>query len=103
MKIADAMKIIDNNWIEKKKGYRVCLQRRVGNRWQEEYTPGEESSPLDSDVTTWRFAWKLAQSTPLQSSETREGDMVNIFVVDQDNNPINYYATGKKEIFNNYL
>jgi len=28
--------------------------------------------------------------------------MVNIFVVDQDNQPILYYATGKKEIFNEY-
>ncbi len=31
-----------------------------------------------------------------------EGDMVNVHVVDQDNNPINYYTTGAKEIFNTY-
>lgn len=100
MKIADAMKVIDENWVEKKKGFRVCLQRREGTEWVAEYTPGEKAAPLDSDVTTWRLAWKLAQSTPLRTGEPKEGDMVNIFVVDQDNHPIDYYSTGKKETFN---
>lgn len=100
MKIAEAMKIIDSKWTEKKNGYRVCFKRQEKDTWVADYSPGEETSPLDSDVTTWRLAWKLAQSTPLKGSIYQEGDMVNVFVVDQDNNPINYYATGKKEIFN---
>jgi hypothetical protein len=100
MKIADAMKIIDENWVQKKKGYRVCMQRREGSEWVTDYSPGEKASPLDSDVTTWRLAWKLAVSTPLREGGPQEGDMVNLFVVDQDNNPVDYYATGEKETFN---
>jgi len=102
MKITDAMKVIDDKWIEKKKGFRVCLQRREGTEWVTDYTPGEKVAPLDSDVTTWRLAWKLAQSTPPGSGDPQDGDMINIFVVDQDNNPITYYATGAKETFNIY-
>jgi len=102
MKIADALKTIDGNWIKKKKGFRVFLQRREGSKWITDYSPGEKAGPLDSDVTTWRLAWKLAQSTPLRSGEPQEGDMINIFVVDQDNNPIINYATGEKEKFNQY-
>jgi len=102
MKIADAMKIIDESWVRKQKGFRVCLQRREGSEWIDEYSPGEKAAPLDSDVTTWRLAWKLAKSTPLREDTPQEGDMVNVHVVDQDNNPVAYYATGNKEIFNTY-
>ncbi len=100
MKIADALKIIDENWVKKQKGFRACLQRREGSEWVIDYSPGEKAAPLDSDVATWRLAWKLAQSTPLRDGDPQEGDMINLFVVDQDNNPIDYYSTGEKEIFN---
>jgi hypothetical protein len=100
MKIADALKIIDDNWIEKSKGFRVCMQRREGLEWVTDYSPDETAAPLDSDVTTWRLAWKLAQCTPVREGGPQEGDLVNIYVVDQDNNAIDYYATGEKEIFN---
>lgn len=100
MKINEAMKLIDDNWVQKKKGFRVCLQRREGSDWITEHSPDEKAAPLDSDVTSWRLAWKLAQSTPLRPEGPREGDLVNIFVVDQDNNPIDYYSTGAREIFN---
>ena len=100
MNITEALKIIDDNWIAKPKGFRVCMQRREGSEWVTDYSPDENVAPLDSDVTTWRLAWKLANSTPLRESEPQEGDLANIFVVDQDNNPIDYYATGEKDIFN---
>jgi len=100
MKITDAIKIIDDNWITKPKGFRVCMQRREGSEWVIDYTPDEKAAPLDSDVTTWRTAWKLSVSTPLRDGAPQEGDLVNIFVVDQDNNPVDYYATGEKETFN---
>ena len=100
MKIAEAIKAIDENWVTKPRGFRVRMQRREGSAWVTDYSPGEKAAPLDSDVTTWRLAWKLAQCTPLREGEPREGDMVNILVVDQDDNPIGYYATGKPEIFN---
>jgi hypothetical protein len=100
MKIAEALKFIDDNWVQKPKGFRVCMQRRVGSEWVTDYSPGEKAAPLDSDVTTWRLAWKLAVSTPLREGEPQEDDLVNIYVVDQDNNQIDYYATGEQEIFN---
>ncbi|MCG8636699.1 MAG: hypothetical protein MI863_22895 [Desulfobacterales bacterium] len=100
MKISDAMKKIDESWVTKKKGFRVRMHRREGNDWVLDCSPGEKSSPLDSDVTSWRLAWKLAQSTPLRKGEAQEGDMVNIHVVDQDDVAVIYYATGENEVFN---
>lgn len=100
MDITEALKIIDDKWIEKPKGFRVCMQRREGSVWVTDYSPEGEAAPLDSDVTTWRLAWKLAQSTPLGGGDPQEGDLVNLFVVDQDNNAIAYYATGEKDVFN---
>ena len=100
MKITEAIKIIDENWVEKPKGFRACMQRREGSEWVTVYTPDEKAAPLDSDVAAWRTAWKLAQCTPLRDGDPQEGDMINLFVVDQDNNPIDYYSTGEKEIFN---
>ena len=76
MKIADALKIIDDNWVQKPQGFRVCMQRREGSEWVTVYSPGEKAAPLDSDVAAWRTAWKLAQSTPLKEGEPQEGDMV---------------------------
>ncbi len=76
MKIADALKIIDENWVKKQKGFRACLQRREGSEWVIDYSPGEKAAPLDSDVATWRLAWKLAQSTPLRDGDPQEGDMI---------------------------
>ena len=100
MKIADALKIIDDNWVEKPGGFRVCMQRREGSEWVTDYSPDIEAAPLDSDVTTWRLAWKLAQCTPAREGDPLEGDLVNIHVVDQDNNQIAYYETGEMDVFN---
>ena len=100
MKIAEAMKTIDEKWVEKKKGFRVCMERYDGNSWVQELSPGENATPLDSDVTSWRLAWKLAQSTPIDHQGPGQGDLVNIFVVDEEKTPIPYYVTGEREIFN---
>ena len=102
MKIAEGLKIIENGWIKKPKGFRVSFQKQTGAGAEAGLSPPADVAPLNSDVTAWRYAWKLAQSTPLRSDEPQEGDMLNIFVVDQDNQPILYYATGKKETFNEY-
>jgi hypothetical protein len=102
MKIAEGLKIIENGWIQKPKGFRVSFQKQTEAGIEAGLSPPPEAAPLNSDVTAWRYAWKLAQSTSLRSDKPQAGDMLNIFVVDQDNQPIFYYATGKKEIFNEY-
>jgi hypothetical protein len=102
MKIADGLKIIENGWIKKPKGFRVSFQRQTESGGEDGLSPPANAAPLNSDVTAWRYAWKLAQSTPLRSDAVQEGDLFNIHVVDQDNQPIRYYATGEKEIFNKY-
>ena len=102
MKIAEGLKIIENGWIKKPKGFRVSFQKQTDSGMEAGLSPPTNAAPLNSDVTAWRYAWKLAQSTPLRSDAPQAGDLLNIFVVDQDNQPILYYATGEKEIFNEY-
>ena len=100
MKIVEAMKIIDKRWVKKQAGFRVQFKRYTGSEWVADMSPPEDASPLDSDVTTWRLAWKLAESTPLNGGEPEEGDMADICVVDQEGTAIKHYATGDKDIFN---
>ena len=100
MKIAESMKIIDQKWVKKRKGFRVQFKRYTGTDWVEDMSPPEDAPALDSDVTTWRLAWKLSESTPLTNDEVQAGDMADIRVVDQNNDPIENYATGAKDVFN---
>jgi hypothetical protein len=102
MKIAEGLKIIENGWIKKPKGFRVSFQRQTESGIETGLSPPSDAAPLNSDVTAWRYAWKLAQSTQLRSDGPQEGDLLNIYVVDQDNQPIVFYATGEKEILNAY-
>jgi hypothetical protein len=100
MKLAEGMKRISEGWIIKPKGYRVRFQQLVEGELVTEYSPGMEDKPLDSDVTTWRYAWKLAKATQPASQTLLPGDLVNVTVVDDRDTMVNYYATGKPEIFN---
>jgi hypothetical protein len=54
---------------------------------------------LDSDVTTWWYAWKLFKATQTQGYAVTQGVLINITVVDDSDTIVNYYATGKPEIF----
>ena len=100
MKIAAGLKIIENHWIQKPKGFRVKYQKLVNSELVVEYSPGQQDSSLDSDVTAWRYAWKLFMATRSDSNEIAEGEFINIYAVDESDYPIKYYATGKKEVFN---
>ena len=102
MKIAEGLKIIENGWIKKPKGFRVSFQKQTETGIEAGLSPPHDAAPLNSDVTAWRYAWKLAQSTPLRPDALQAGDLLNIFVVDQDNHPIVYYATGENEKLNEY-
>ena len=100
MKVKEAVKIVDKSWIRKPKGFRVRLQKRIDSQWVTEYVPGEEQKPMDSDVVAWRLAWKLAVSTQTEGDDIGEDELVNLYVVDDLGNPINYYATNKTEVLN---
>ena len=100
MKIVEAMKVIDAKWVGKHQGFRVQFKRFTGTEWLDDVSPPEDASLLDSDVTAWRLAWKLAQSSPFSGREAKEGDMVDIRVVDYKGEPVEYYATGEMTVFN---
>ena len=95
MKIAKMLKITDENWVRKPKGFRVRFNKRESGNWVVDYMPGPEDAPLDSDVVAWRSAWKM-----LQGSRPGEGEMVNLTVVDDQDQPVRYYATGEFEVYN---
>ena len=100
MKTKEALKIIDERWVKKRKGFRVHFQKMVNAELKTDYIPPEEAKPLDSDVLAWRLAWKLAESTKTDSPEMSDGDVINVYVVDEEGNPVNYYATNQPEVFN---
>ena len=100
MKIGQALKVIDKGWVKKPKGYRVHYQRKTGERIDTEYTPDIGDAPLDSDVSAWRTAWKLQQSTLAENSEFGEGRAFNIYVVDDEGERVRYYKTNTFKVYN---
>ncbi len=100
MKVKDAMEIVDRGWVQKRKGFRVHFQRRAGSEITTDFVPGEKEKPLDSEVVAWRLAWKLSQATKPENPDIKEGDIVNIYVVDDSGDPVKYYATNQLDIFN---
>ena len=100
MKLAAGMKLVEEQWIVKPNQFRVKYQQLVNSELVTQYSPGMDNAGLDSDVTTWRYAWKLFKATRTDAPEIQEGEFVNICVVDDQDNPITYYVTGEKEIFN---
>ena len=95
MKVSEMLKLTDDNWIQKPAGFRVRFQKREGGQWVNEYMPGLEDPPLESDVTAWRSAWKL-----FQASRPGEGELINLTVVDDQDEPVPNYANGKFETYN---
>ncbi len=100
MKIADALSIIGNGWIQKPAGFRVKFQRQTETGVEVDYSPSQEDAPLNSDVTAWRFAWKLGQATQTEAETGRPGALYNIIVVDTLDQPIRFYGTGELEAYN---
>jgi hypothetical protein len=100
MKVSDALKVIDDCWVKKPKGFRVHFQKQEVSEWVTEYSPGEQEKPLDSDVVAWRLAWKLAEASKSNMPENAESALVNIYVVDDLGNPIKYYASNQFDVFN---
>jgi len=100
MKLKDAMKVIDEGWIRKRRGYRVSFQKRAGSEWVKDMFPGENEKPLTSDVSAWELARRFAQAKKPEDSEIHEEDIVNIMVVDDLGNPVNFYGTNQPRVLN---
>lgn len=100
MNSKEAYEIIDAGWAKKPKGYRVRFQRQVDAEMVTDYFPDLDDGPWKSQVAIWRMAWRLAESRQSDPPDVNAGDLVNVCVVDHEDNPIKYYATGKFEVFN---
>jgi len=100
MKIADGLKLIENGWIRKPKGFRVRFHRRTEAGFEAGLSPPPEAAPLNSDVTAWRYAWKLWQATQAAAETEDPGALYNITVVDDQDLPFRFYGTGECETYN---
>ncbi len=103
MNIKELLKTVDEGWVQKPKGFRVCYQKRVNDELITEYMPNENENPLESDVVAWRSAWKLHQATQTDGPEIAEDELVNIYVIDDTGKRIKYYATNLFEVYNPYI
>ncbi len=100
MDIAEGMEIIKNGWVQKPAGFRVKFQERTEDGITEVYSPPIGKASLKSDVTAWRYAWKLWQSTQKKASNNETGGMYNITVVDEEDAPVRFYGSGEFKIYN---
>ena len=100
MKTSEALKIVDEGWVKKRKGFRVHFQKKIGSEFMTDYVPEEQQKPLESEVAAWRLAWKLSKATKSDGPEMGEGHIVNICVVDDLGNPVKFYATNEAKIYN---
>ena len=100
MKLVEAMKIIDDGWMRRLKGYRVHFQKRENSQWVTDYFPDQGAKPITSEISMWELARRFAEATTSEGPETNDGDIVNIYVVDDLGNPVTFYATNEPKIFN---
>jgi hypothetical protein len=102
MKTKEAMEVIDEGWVRKPKGFRVHFQRMVHSELVTDFVPDMADKPLTSDVTAWRLAWKLHKASATDPSDVRNGDVVNIYVVDDTGEPVRFYGSGQAEVYSPY-
>jgi len=100
MQISAGLKIIEDGWIRKPKGFRVKYQTLEEGELVTAYSPPEGSALLDSDVTAWRYAWKLFMAARSDAADIQATELVNIHVVDDEGKEVKYYATNAYEVFN---
>ncbi len=100
MKLSQAQELVNNSWIVKPGGFKVRFQQMKDGKLETDVLPTAEEKLFDSDVRAWRYAWKLSMAGKPAEEGISEGSMVNITVVDDKDQPVVYYATGKEQIFN---
>ena len=58
------------------------------------------AKPITSEISMWELARRFAEATKSEGLEANDGDIANIYVVDDLGNPVNFYATNQPKIFN---
>lgn len=100
MRIKELLAVVDKGWVHKPKGFRVHFEKMTDSGPITDYVPDLKDALLDSDVVAWRSAWKLYQASQSDDPEFGNRKLVNIFVVDEQNRAVKYYATNRYEVFN---
>ena len=100
MKIAEGLKIIESDWIRKPKGFRVRFHKQTEGGVESGFSPPIEAAPLSSDVTAWRYAWRLGQATRAKAETGSPGALYNITVVDDQDHPVRFHGSGDFETYN---
>lgn len=98
MKQAELLKLGDQIWVRKRKGYRIRCQAFEDGAYQEVLMPSETEAPMESDVACWRLAHKLAIGTVEGDDSTKQ--YTGITVVDDLGEPVDYYVTNKPHVLN---
>jgi hypothetical protein len=100
MKFKDAMKTMKEGWIQRRKGFRIRFEKRMGSQWVTDYFPDKEEKPLTSEVSAWELARRFAEAKPFEAGEVREGDIVNVSVVDDSDTLLDFYGTNRPRFLN---
>lgn len=100
MKLKEAMKVIKEGWIQRRKGFRVRFEKRTGSQWTTDCFPGREEKPLTSEVSAWELARRFAEANPSTGQEVQEGDIVNVSVVDDSDTLVDFYGTNEPRFLN---
>ncbi len=58
----EAVKIIREGWVQRKKGYRVQFEKFGDSEWMADYIPAMSEKPWTSDISTWELARRFAAS-----------------------------------------
>ena len=100
MDIKGVLEAIDNGWIKKPKGFSLRFEESVDSEMRTDYVPELDAALLDSDVVSWRLAWKLAKVDVESDEGLPRRRFSNITVVNDEGEAIRYYLTNEYEIFN---
>ncbi len=100
MKQKEISEIVKSGWVRRKKGFRLRFEKWINSEWIVDYYPEQGEKLVQSEVAAWETARKFAEVTKSDSQEFKEGDIVNVCVVDDLDDPIKFYGTNKLHVLN---